>query len=730
MMLPSEHGLQTGGRVATLLSGNRFLLGSLLLLTLVVWFEPAGSWLAEPDETRYAEIPREMLASGDFVTPQLNSVPYLEKPPLFYWANAASFKMFGESTWAARLPARVVAVGSTFLILLAVGRLWGARSGLVAAILFLASPLGFVLSRLNTMDGMLTFFFTATVFAGYATIRRAETGKNALMLSTLAGVAAAGGMLTKGLVAVVLPGAILLLWSLATGRVRHLRPLILGPALPVFLLLSVPWFLVMESRHAGFLEFIFFREHVARFLTSVHRREGPFYYFLPVLVAGFLPGLPFLVSALKNSEGWARQRREHSEELLFLIWVSVVFVFFSLSSSKLIPYVLPAWPALAALAARAGVIQHTERQGRSAVWLVHAVCVTLLVLAASLHPSVPAWIADYHLLPIALLAAVTLLSTAWLAHLLARRRFELAFCVLAAGWAALYVSLSTAWPKVPQAVAVHELARVAKEVAFREGATVISYRDLLRGLPWELKSPVPIGDYGNGEIRPQLHSLRAVGPEVFWQYPRFWSEWQSGRRYLAVVREGDVHEFDGTGLFPQMLSTGYRRVLLANFPVSALPKQDAITSVAFHNRYRGKENRSRVRLKDLPPQVIARARREKPRERFIYAFQEAEDGWMAYELITGARKPLSVEVSDRGGLVSMEEVLSPDRLPAPVLRALHRSFPGSRIELVTREYQRAAGPSVLYEVYVRQAGQRREIKFETTGRIFGTELLPPAADPS
>jgi len=715
---------QTGGRVPYFLPGNRLLLASLLLLILVVWFEPAGSWLAEPDETRYAEIPREMLASGDFVTPQLNSLPYLEKPPLFYWANAASLKMFGESPWAARLPARLAALGTTLLILLAVGRLWGARSGLVAAILFLASPLGFGLSRLNTIDGLLTFFFTATVFAGYATIRRSEAGKNALMLSTLTGVAAAGGMLTKGLVGVVLPGSILLLWSLVTGRVRHLRPLILGPAAPVFLLLAVPWFFVMERRHSGFLEFIFIHEHVMRFSTSVHHREGPIYYFLPVLVAGFLPGLPFLVSALKDSGGWARQRREHAEELLFLIWVAVVFLFFSVSGSKLVPYVLPAWPALAALAARAGVIQHAERQRRSAVWLVHAVCVTLLVLAGFLHPSVPSWIADYHLLPAALFASAALLSTAWLATILARRRFELALSVLAAGWAALYVSLSTAWPKVPQAVVVHELARVAKEVASREGATVVSYRDLLRGLPWELRSPVPIIDYGNGEIRPQLHSLRGAGQSVFWQGERFWKEWQSGRRFLAVVREREVHEFDGAGLFPQILSRGYRRVLLANFPVAAPLKQSAITSVAFHNRYRGKENTSRVRLKDLPPQVVARAKREKPGERFVCAFQEAEDGSIAYELITGGRKPHAVAVSDHGGLVSLEEEISLDQLPDPVLRALHRSFPGSRIELVTREYQRAVGPTVLYEVYVRQAEQRREISFETTGRIFRTQILP------
>ena len=105
------------------------LLVALLLLEGAVWVEPAGSWLAEPDEARYAEIPREMLASRDFVTPKLNGVPYLEKPPLLYWANAASLRLFGLTPWAARLPTRLFGLGTVLTLLFGTAAIWGERQG-------------------------------------------------------------------------------------------------------------------------------------------------------------------------------------------------------------------------------------------------------------------------------------------------------------------------------------------------------------------------------------------------------------------------------------------------------------------------------------------------------------------------------------------------------------------------------------------------------------------------
>ncbi|HTD51868.1 MAG TPA: phospholipid carrier-dependent glycosyltransferase, partial [Thermoanaerobaculia bacterium] len=233
---------------------DRWLLaGALLLLLVPVWLEPAGSWLGEPDEARYAEIPREMLAAGDFVTPRLNGVPYFEKPPLLYWCNAASLSIFGQTPWAARLPTRLAGLGTVAVLVTGVASIAGVELGLAAGILYLASPMGFVFSRVNLTDGLLTFFFTATLFAARETIARCAAGRPWLLWSAAAGLAGAGAFLTKGLVGVLFPGGILVVWAFATRRLRALTSLLVAPAPLVFLAAAVPWFALASARNPGFL---------------------------------------------------------------------------------------------------------------------------------------------------------------------------------------------------------------------------------------------------------------------------------------------------------------------------------------------------------------------------------------------------------------------------------------------------------------------------------------------
>src|SRR5262245_50108885 len=170
--------------------GSRSLMAAFVVLLAVVWIEPRGSGLAEPDETRYAEIPREMLAAGDLVVPRLNGVPYFEKPPLLYWLNAASLCVFGETPWAARLPTRLAGLGTVALVIVAANG--AGAGGLAAAVFFLAAPMGFLFSRTNLTDGLLTFFFTATLLAGRAAILRRESGRPWIGMAALFGASCAG----------------------------------------------------------------------------------------------------------------------------------------------------------------------------------------------------------------------------------------------------------------------------------------------------------------------------------------------------------------------------------------------------------------------------------------------------------------------------------------------------------------------------------------------------------
>jgi 4-amino-4-deoxy-L-arabinose transferase-like glycosyltransferase len=515
------------------------LAGALLVLLVPVWIEPAGSWLGEPDEARYAEIPREMLATGDFVTPRLNGVPYFEKPPLLYWCNAASLALFGETPWAARLPTRLAGAGTVAVLAAGVGSIWGIELALAAGILYLASPFGFVFSRVNLTDGLLTFFFTATLFAARETLSRREGGRPWALWSAATGLAAAGAFLTKGLVGIALPGGILLLWALATRRARFLSALLAGPAPLIFLAAAVPWLVLAASRHPAFLEFFFVHEHFQRFATAEARRPGPFYYFAGIFLAGFLPGLVFFFAAFKDRP-LRRWLREESDAVFLLLWFLVVLLFFSISSSKLPPYILPAIPAAAALAAR-GLGQPGRNAGR---WRLAASLATLLAIGVLALPATRDGLVALDLWAISAAGLLILLAGAWAAPVLAPRGHARALAAFAVGWFGLWSAAALAWPRVPPATELHNMEIVARDTARSAGALVVGYQAYVQGLPWELKHPIPVADYV-GELEPQFEPDPRVRDALFWARERFWREWKSGNKILAVVRLRDVDQFRG-----------------------------------------------------------------------------------------------------------------------------------------------------------------------------------------
>jgi 4-amino-4-deoxy-L-arabinose transferase-like glycosyltransferase len=531
--------------------GRSVLLAALALLLLAVWLDPPGSWLAEPDEPRYAEIPREMLATGDWVVPRLNGVPYFEKPPLLYWANAAAMKVLGNTNFAARLATRLAGLGTLLLVWLGVGRLWGRRAGLIAAVFFLIGPLPFTFSRLNLTDGVLTFFFTATVFAGFATIRAKNMRRPWLALSAWTGAAAAGAFLSKGLVGVVLPGGILFFWALATRQGRALTALLLGPALPVFLALSLPWLWLAEQRVPGFLHFFFIHEHFQRFATPIANRPGPIYYFVVVFVAGFLPALPFFFRGLKGSGP------RDPEALFFVIWFFLVLVFFSLSHSKLSPYLFPAFPAAAALAAR-GLLAGRGRGFGIAAAVSIAMAPLALAIPAAREAAVRSGV-----LPVVLAGAVALIAGAAAAWAL-RRREDAALGSLAAGWAVLYLSLTLLWPHTALARDIRTLALDAKSAAARApGAPIVTYRTYLQGFPWFLESVIPLADHTSELEYWWLPPARRA--EIFWSKEDFWRRWSSGQPLVVLRRKADGKDFATASPTAVTVSSHGKHEVVTNF---------------------------------------------------------------------------------------------------------------------------------------------------------------------
>jgi hypothetical protein len=179
-------------------------------------------------------------------------------------------------------------------------------------------------------------------------------------------------------------------------------------------------------------------------------------------------------------------------------------------------------------------------------------------------PTARAWVRDFHLAPIAIPGFAVLLIGAWAAPRLSRKSTAAALSAFAVGWTGFGLMAALAWPRIPPATALHDFSATAAASARDTGATVVCYQTYIQGLPWALKSPVPVADY-TGELEPQFEQDPKVREALFWTREKFWSEWKSGKRYIAVVRPGDLREFERSGIPARVIARGPRHFLLANF---------------------------------------------------------------------------------------------------------------------------------------------------------------------
>ena len=386
--------------------------------------------LANPDESRYAGIPREMLAAGDWVTPRLNAVPYFEKPPLVYWTVGLSRVLFGPGEFAARLTPALFGLGAVLVTYAAARSLHGRVAGLAAAFVLGTSLLHFVLSRVLLLDMAVSSLMAATLFCFLLGIREpAGPRRRRLFLGLYASAALA--TLAKGLIGFLIPGAVMFLWLLIFNQWRRLLPMHLAPGALLFHAIAAPWHVLAAQRNPGWAEFYFIHEHWARFTTTVHGRQAPFWFFGPVLLAGLFPWVGFLPAAIREAiaGGW-RRRLDNADAWFLVTWVLFIVLFFSKSQSKLIPYILPVFPALAVLVGTwlARRLESVAEGGLRSGILLFSAFSTLLgfaALAAVLKPGVIRDAAQATALrPHGLLIAAVLFTGAFLAPWRARRRGE------------------------------------------------------------------------------------------------------------------------------------------------------------------------------------------------------------------------------------------------------------------------------------------------------------------
>jgi 4-amino-4-deoxy-L-arabinose transferase-like glycosyltransferase len=559
------------------MSGSiRMRIGALLrwLILALLWFGPLNTpHLFEPDEGRYAEIPREMVASGDWVTPRLDGIKYFEKPALQYWATAAAFTVFGQHAWTARLWSALSAYLGLLLTFALARRLYDVRTAQLAVIVQASSLLYIGLARITTLDMSLCFSLQLALYAlallaqQRAAVPRAKVqgAANAdesplssastagRQLPLLLGIGIALAVLSKGLVGILIPVAvagIYFLWRRDWSLPLRARP---WWGLLALLVLAAPWFLLVSQRNPEFAHFFFVVQHFQRYLsTAGFDRYQPAWFFIPVLLLGVLPWTTLLPGALQRA--WLASRDGENGTALLLVWTVFVFVFFSLSHSKLIPYILPLLPAISVLLARYLASLPAPRFARhlSALALFGGVVAVALVVLWQV-PAAAALAARASTGSIVGFAAAFLLLAAAAAAAagLAQRNRPMAAAAIAGlgGWMLAQCLLLGA-EQLPR---MRDLVTLEQDVKPWIGNSTRLYcvNDYLQPLPFYWRRTCTLVGY-RGELDFGLKQEPARWIPDLAQFER---DWQSQDDALALLRPEDYRDLAALGLPMRVIYT-------------------------------------------------------------------------------------------------------------------------------------------------------------------------------
>jgi 4-amino-4-deoxy-L-arabinose transferase len=315
------------------------------VIFLLIYVLPLGIRpLSSPDEVRYAEISREMIASGDWVSPRLAGLRYFEKPVMGYWINAAALEILGENAFAVRLPSAVAAGLTALLVLIFTARYANGRSGYLSAGIFLSTLLVLGVGTFALLDMFLTFFLTGALASFYAASSESSAGARRREL-LLCGAFCAGAFLTKGFLALALPvivgGAYLILRRSWRGLAR-----LSWLPIAVCAVLVAPWAILIALREPDFWRYFFWIEHVQRFLGDNAQHARPFWFFLAY---GPIVALPWIVLLPAALIGLRRNTARDGFATYVILWAVLPFLFFSASNGKLLTYILPCLAPLSIL---------------------------------------------------------------------------------------------------------------------------------------------------------------------------------------------------------------------------------------------------------------------------------------------------------------------------------------------------------------------------------------------
>lgn len=321
------------------------VLGLIILFGIFYALWIGSHALFTPDEGRYSEVAREMVVSGDYITPRLNGVAFLDKPALYYWLQASAIHVFGLKEWALRFWPALMGIFGAVMVYFTGTLLFGRRTGIISAVILATSPLYYGAAHYANLDLEVAVLVSSSLLCFIAAIEgSSENLRRPLLLAAyvFAGLAA----LTKGLIGIVFPAMIIGAWVLLLNRWRLLLKMRLFVGAIIFLSITAPWYVLVQKANPEFLHFFFVTQQVSRFLAAqVFNSKAAFWFYVPVVLAGLFPWTIFLIQALaqKIKAVWY-DHQHNAADLFLLLWFFIVLVFFSIPHSKLVGYILPLFP--------------------------------------------------------------------------------------------------------------------------------------------------------------------------------------------------------------------------------------------------------------------------------------------------------------------------------------------------------------------------------------------------
>jgi 4-amino-4-deoxy-L-arabinose transferase len=512
--------------------------------------------LIAPDEFRYAEVPREMLASGDWIVPRLDGVLYFEKPPLGYWASALSIRAFGETAAAVRLPFALATLCNAAIAFALVRRFGaGASAARATAIGLLTSVEVALIGTSAVLDALFALAVTGTLAALFAA-SEAQSGAARQRWLVLAGTACGAAFLTKGFLAFAIPVAVMVPYLVWSRRSRDLVRLPWTP-LAVALLVAAPWTIAIARAEPDFWRQFVVNEHLRRFAGASPQHPEPFWYFLPVLAVGALPWTPLLASA------WRRRADYAASPLLRFCacWLVAPVLLLSAASGKLTTYVLPCFPALFILLADGALAQPRARLARQLAWIAGALAAIGAVTAVVLLAPIPAlgelFAADEYGKRV-VLAAVVALVTGGLAATVRRGDIALRASAIAAAFALVIAATAIEFPTRDVAKTPERWLAEHVDPIFPH-SIIVSDRNLVHAACWHWRRTDVRVLWSAGEL---LYGLERTDPARWLDYERLTALirdpartqpvlviGRTGRTFLPLDLRPDRSETNGDAFF-------------------------------------------------------------------------------------------------------------------------------------------------------------------------------------